>query len=109
VTAVFFIFHPENFTTFTPQPPHGQCLGTDWFAHGDFCYLLRGNDRQTFYEAQLRCQEQQAHLTSVHDSTTVEFLVAMVIPQTAYNVWIGLYGSETGQKMSVVLVNLLGQ
>ncbi|XP_076467662.1 uncharacterized protein LOC143298664 [Babylonia areolata] len=83
----------ENYTTFTPQPPRGQCLGADWVPHGDFCYLLRGHDTRTFYEAQLRCQEQQAHLTSVHDNGTARFLVSMMVPQTEFHFWVGLYGS----------------
>ncbi|KAK7097065.1 lymphocyte antigen 75-like [Littorina saxatilis] len=85
----------ENYTTFTPKPPTGQCVGHNWVAYGDFCYLFKGDDRQTFYESQLRCREQEARLISIHDNTTVEFLVNMVISQTSYNVWLGLYGSQT--------------
>lgn len=85
----------ENYTNFTPQPPLGQCIRANWVSQGDYCYLFRGLDRQTFYEAELKCQDQQAHLTSIHDNATAEFLKFMMVSITSNSVWIGFYGSQT--------------
>nr|KAG5707847.1 hypothetical protein BaRGS_016007 [Batillaria attramentaria] len=70
----------EGFTTYTPQPPKGQCVGANWIPFGDTCYMLRGDDRQSFYEGQLRCRDQEAQLASVHDLDTLQFLATMGQP-----------------------------
>lgn len=82
---------------FTPQPPIGQCVGSGWFAFGASCYLFLGEDRQSFYEARLRCEENHGYMVSIHDNVTQAFLASSIISQTPYSVWIGLYGSQDGE------------
>ncbi|KAK7498721.1 hypothetical protein BaRGS_00010098, partial [Batillaria attramentaria] len=95
-----------SFTTYTPQPPKGQCVGANWIPFGDTCYMLRGDDRQSFYEGQLRCRDQEAQLASVHDLDTLQFLATMILPQTPYSVWLGLYGSQSGKPADVAVLVL---
>ncbi|KAM3929232.1 macrophage mannose receptor 1-like [Leptodactylus fuscus] len=83
-----------------PETP-GTCPNVTsraWISFRNHCYIFESSSPTWWYKATLQCLQYGATLTSVEDSTEVDFLLhhTELLSNQQDTFWIGLYKNESG-------------
>ncbi|KAM3929229.1 macrophage mannose receptor 1-like [Leptodactylus fuscus] len=83
-----------------PETP-GTCpnvTSKSWISFRNHCYIFESSSTRSWYEASLKCLQYGASLTSIEDSTELNFLLrhTELLSSQEKNFWIGLYHNVEG-------------